>query len=153
MKHNRFRVKLCFYPNSYDMTHDLEVSKGRWHIQVYTSAHDCQAILDKLGEGDGVTWAILRLINNLSYRVRHERLYDYVNRHDIDSVLKSVWYSMNYNKYAQPLRRDVVHLVKLLHRYLPKLKENKWSKKIIGIEKKIFWKKVFTDDTSWDEPS
>lgn len=149
VKVNGYTVKLGFYPNSYDMTHDLEVDRGRWHTQVYLSGQDCQKVLDKLNAGGveaGEMWTVLRLIKALSYRVKRDRIRDFLYQNDLDAILKSVWYSMNSRKYGIDLRADMRILVRNLFRYKKITKENKWAKKILNIEKRIFWKRVLTDE-------
>lgn len=150
---NNFKIELEFFSGSWIYTHGISVRKGRWTTTVWSSRHEVKEIINSLKRNDLETeklWIVLRLINSLSYPVKVKSIRTYLRRKKIPPILKSVYYSMIRSRYGKSLRRDVYYLVRKLIRNQSISKKDKWAKKILSFEKRIFWKRVLTDE--WNDP-
>lgn len=143
-----FYIEINFYTTSFTLTHGITVKKGRDSAHVYCSLREAREILSRLLDKnkEKEMWLVLNLIQGLSYKVKHDRLANYLHNRSFTKPLKAVWLSMLYNHYGKNLRKKKRDIVRELIKLGSISLENPWARKILTIEKRIFWKRLLSNE-------
>lgn len=142
-----YRVTLFFYHTSWAYSHRIDVEREGERIDLDANLELVKEVLKRLASGSKSIWRVLQLVNLMSWKVKSKTVEDFILSKDYSKLLKSVYLSMVYTRYSKTDREKIKSLVRELVEAKEVPSNNKWVKKILDIENKVFWDTVFRD--SW----